>query len=149
MTYRNLTKALRTLGILIPGALLLTASPGFAGGPSGDATNGKTVAKTSRTINGSTFVFEKRLDDNGEVYGVILNETTGRVVVEKAVPRAKGRIVGHKLDEKIRGRKDGKSGETFKVNVALELAADEAEEVPRSMVRPSCGTGFSVMSPML
>jgi hypothetical protein len=96
------------------------------------AESNRVVADKWRMIDGEEYLFEKHLDDNGEVQTMITN-AQGHVVNEHALRPVKRNIIGQKLNKKLRGRSaKHTSGETIKVNIALELPEEDTQEVPKS-----------------
>jgi hypothetical protein len=81
-------------------------------------------------INGKKYIFEKHLGDDGEVRSVVFNDKR-RIIKEHKVPRAKRNIIGKKLHKVLRDRSNQQdASKKIKVNIALDLPEEDAEEAP-------------------
>jgi hypothetical protein len=90
------------------------------------------VAAKWKEINGKAYFFEKHLGDDGEVRTVI-TDIQGNVVNEKDLRPAKRELIEPKLKKKLREINEQLvSGQTIKVNIALELPKDDTQEVSES-----------------
>ncbi len=122
------TNTMKTVISTLTALFILSSAPTVFSQPDG---SNSVVAKKWRVVNGEQYLFEKHIDDAGDVQTVI-TDAQGNVVKEKSLRPAKKKIIGQKLRKKLRGAGKGKSGATIKVNIALELPEEDTQEVPET-----------------
>lgn len=124
----------RSLSYTVAISCLLTSSSLMFMTPSAQSqkTNGKTVAKKTKVINGEKYTFIKYLDTNGKIYSEVRN-SKGRAINEKEVPKGKKYLVDKSVIKQIEKLENaGRTRETIKVNIALELPIYVSKERPES-----------------
>lgn len=108
-------------GLLVSGHGALSTSKALAAEES-------TVEKKTRILAGQPYTFVKTVDAKGEVRSEIL-DGSGKSVGEKDVPRGVAPPVDSRVLDALAKLERAKSGQTLRVEIALNLPADVAEEV--------------------